>query len=203
MPCPHKFAKDLNLDKLTFAPTTLIIGTFNPGWDNLGNYAPWFYGRTQNNYFWEILPKLYGQAPLRQAAPPAWKAFCQTYRIALTDLIAGIDDADIDNVNHVNLLKSYRDDAIARHFKQICWVNVVNLLQQHSSITNVYLTRQVNTTFWRQPWQPVEAYCRAQGIKSDTLLTPSASARFQMPKTEKLSLGEFLLSRWRQDWHEI
>lgn len=28
MPCPHKFQNYLNLDKLTFGPTTLIIGVF-------------------------------------------------------------------------------------------------------------------------------------------------------------------------------
>jgi hypothetical protein len=54
MPCPHKFQKCLNLDKLDFAPETLIVGTFNPAWPE-DNYAEWFYGRTGNNYFWDVL----------------------------------------------------------------------------------------------------------------------------------------------------
>ncbi|WP_411726187.1 hypothetical protein [Methyloglobulus sp.] len=42
MACIHKFASDLNLEQIDFEPTTLIVGTFNPGWDNLGNYAHGF-----------------------------------------------------------------------------------------------------------------------------------------------------------------
>jgi len=57
MACNHKFKKYLKLEKLDFIPETLIVGTFNPAWP-AGNYAEWFYGRTSNNYFWEVLPNL-------------------------------------------------------------------------------------------------------------------------------------------------
>lgn len=47
MPCNHKFQEDLNLERLDFKPTTLIVGTFNPEWPD-GNQAQWFYGRTHD-----------------------------------------------------------------------------------------------------------------------------------------------------------
>jgi hypothetical protein len=196
MPCLHKFFQDLNLERIDFQPTILIVGTFNPGWDDLGNSAPWFYGRTRNNYFWEVLPRLYGGKSLRQAAPAEWKAFCKQYQIALTDLIASIDDADSNNPTHVGYLKNYRDDSIARHFKDFIFVDIPNLLVNKPTITQVYLTRNINDPFWRRLWQPVNDYCLQHDVKNQTLLTPSGSARFQMPKHPKISLGDFIYEQW-------
>lgn len=200
MPCLHKFAKDLHLGCIDFKPTTLIVGTFNPAWGNLGNTAEWFYGRTRNNYFWEVLPKLYGEPSLRQGSPAEWKMFCRKYRVALTDLIAGIDDANSNNPAHVEFLKNYRDDLITRHFKCFTFVDIPNLLAKQPTITHVYLTRRISDPFWRRLWQPVEDYCQHRGIKSQTLLTSSGSARFQIPKGIKISLGEFIFEQWQQQW---
>lgn len=201
MPCVHKFAKDLQLEHIDFQPATLIVGTFNPGWDHLGNTAEWFYGRTRNNYFWDVLPKLYGEKPLRQGTPSEWKAFCCQYKIALTDLIGCINDADHDNPAHTEHLKNYRDDLIAKHFKAFTFVDLPSLLTQHPSIKQVYLTRSINDAFWRQRWQPVEAYCQNHEISCKTLLTPSGGARFRMPKGVKLSLGDFIFEQWQNNWY--
>jgi hypothetical protein len=203
MPCIHKFAKDLHLARIDFQPVALIIGTFNPGWDNLGNTAEWFYGRTRNNYFWDVLPRLYSETPLRQSSPAEWKAFCKQYRIALTDLIASIDDADSNNPAHVGYLKNYRDDLIARHCKCINLVNIPSLLAKHPTIRHVYLTRSIADPFWRRLWQPIEDFCQYQEIKTQTLLTPSGSARFQIPKGAKISLGDFIFEQWQQQWHYL
>jgi len=200
MTCLHKFSKDLSLERIDFQPTTLIVGTFNPGWDNLGNRALWFYGRTRNNYFWDVLPRLYGEQPLRQATPTEWKALCKQHRIALTDLIASIDDADSNNPTHIGYLKNYRDDLIALQFKQFTFVDIPNLLARHPTITQVYLTRSINDPFWRQLWQPVNDYCRQHDIKAQTLLTPSGSARFQKPKGDNISLGDFIFGQWQNNW---
>lgn len=200
MPCLHKFITDLNLERLDFKPTTLIVGTFNPAWDNLGNYAQWFYGRTRNNYFWDVLPRLYGESPLRQTSPTEWKAFCSTYRIALTDLIASIDDADTNNPGHIDSLKNYRDDLIARHFRQFTFVDLSKLLTQHPTVKHVYLTRSINDAFWRQRWQAIEAYCQNNEIDCKTLLTPSGGARFRIPKGAKNSLDDFIFNQWQSKW---
>ena len=201
MPCRHKFITDLHLKRLDFEPATLIVGTFNPDWDNLSNYAQWFYGRTRNNYFWDVLPRLYGEQPLRQAAPSEWKAFCRRHRIALTDLIASIDDADSNNADHIESLKNYRDDLIARQFHQFSFVDLLDLLVKHNSINQVYLTRSINDAFWGQRWQAIQAYCQTHEISCNTLLTPSGGARFRMPKGVNMSLGDFIFEQWHNNWH--
>ena len=203
MACIHKFASNLDLEQLDFAPTTLIVGTFNPGWDNLGNYAPWFYGRTNNNYFWDALPRLYENTSLRQASVTEWKAFCNRNRIALTDLIFSIDDADDNNSDHIAYLSSYRDDLIAKYFKRFTHIDIPDILAKHKTIKHVYLTRSSNETFWRQRWQPIDNYCEKHGIKAKPLLTPSGGARFQMPKDQQLTLRDFIFQQWQNSWHSI
>ena len=203
MACIHKFAEDLKLDRLTFEPTTLIIGTFNPGWDNLGNYAPWFYGRTNNNFFWDVLPRLYENADLRKATHNDWKAFCNRHNIALTDLILSIGDAESGNQQHIQHLKNYRDDAIAKHFREFTLVNIIEILESHPSIKHVYLTRQISAGFWRQKWLPIAHYCNGHGISAQALLTPSGSARFQMPKLTDIALRDFIFKEWQNSWHHL
>ena len=200
VPCPHKFADYLYLDRLDFSPATLIVGTFNPGWDNLGNYAQWFYGRTQNNYFWDVLPRLYAQPSLKQASAAEWKAFCRTHRIALTDLIYSIEDADHDNPEHVRQLKSYRDDILINYFKRINWVDIPRILEDHPGIERVFLTRS-SSSKWRQQWRKVENYCCIRHIHCRALLTPSGGARFQLPKSAAVTLGEYILGQWRLNWN--
>lgn len=206
MACTHKFQSDLELSKLDFLPTTLIVGTFNPSWP-ASNCAEWFYGRTQNNHFWEVLPRLYQEPSLISASPAAWKAFCQRHLIAITDLIASIEDADSENQEHHNWLKDYSDTKLAQKFKEHQWVCIKSLLQQHPSIRNVYFTRGVGAAFWRQRWQPVAEYAATHGIHCRTLLTPSGNARFQFSAAYKqehpvASLADFILSRWQEHWHE-
>lgn len=203
MACIHRFVDDLMLEAIDFQATTLIVGTFNPGWNNLGNYAPWFYGRTRNNYFWEVLPRLYGELSLRQASPAEWWAFCHRHQIALTDLIASINDADANNPDHIGYLKNYRDDLIAKRFESFNTVDLPALLAKQHTITQVYLTRRVNHRFWQQLWQPAQDYCQQHGIKHQTLITPSASARFQLPKNQHISLGDFILAEWQASWHSV
>lgn len=203
MACLHKFTDDLSLERLSFQPNTLIIGTFNPGWDKLNNTATWFYGRTRNNYFWDVLPRVYGHHDLRLANHRDWKAFCKQHRIALTDLIHSIDDADENSPNHIAYLSSYRDDLIAKHFKRFTYVDIARILAKYDTIKHVYLTRSISDPFWRQRWQPVNEYCASQGIKMQSLLTPSGGARFQMPKDEKMNLRDFILREWQNRWHLI
>lgn len=142
MPCLHKFQEYLNLERIDFQPTTLVVGTFNPAWP-AGNDAEWFYGRVSNNYFWDVLPRLYEHGlNLRWATPANWKAFCSQYGIALTDIITCINDADERVEAHRDLLGKYVDTAIAKTFHEFTFTNIVGLLQQHPTIKYVYLIRQ-------------------------------------------------------------
>lgn len=203
MACLHKFAAGLNLERLDFEPATLIVGTFNPGWDKLHNEASWFYGRTRNNYFWEVLPRLYGLASLRRAPAGEWKAFCRQYRLALTDLIYSIEDACDNNPDHLAYIGSYRDDLIARHFKAVTPVDIPGILCRHPAISNVYITRSIGGRFWRRLWRPAGDFCQDHKIQTQTLLTPSGGARFKMPKNSKIGLGDFIFEKWQEKWHTV
>lgn len=207
MPCTHKFQEYLNLHLLDFVPTTLIIGTFNPSWGN-GNQAEWFYGRTGNNYFWDVLPRLYNpELNLRNSTAVEWKEFCKNNCIALTDLIDTIVDADQDNEEHRNLIAGYKDSEIAANFHQFILTDVVELLQRNPTIRHVYLTRQLGIALFDTQWTQIVDYCQTNNITHASLLTPSASARFQMGDYAALHpniqnpLRNFIFDKWSESWH--
>jgi hypothetical protein len=203
MACIHKFHNWLDLERINFQPTTLIIGTFNPGWNNINNNATWFYGRTRNNYFWDILPRIYEDINLRHDNHLEWKAFCVRNQIAITDLLKSIDDADEENQTHINSISNYKDSDISNLFQQFTPVNIVNILQNHPSITNVYLTRQLGNIFWDNLWNNIVNHFVNDNLNFQTLLTPSASARFQMNSDTDISLRDFIYNNWQNSWHQI
>jgi len=209
MTCNHKFIEYLNLENLDFEPTTLIVGTFNPEWP-AGNQAEWFYGRTHNlhgqvnNNFWDVLPRLYGEESLINGTPEEWKAFCKRNKIALTDLITSIDDADEQNPIHQNKLGGYADNVIANDFNEYTFTDIVGLLQNHPTIENVYLTRGTGP-FWNNLWNPINNYCNVNNKHCRKLLTPSKNARFSMfahnrqnPNNQFTmdNLNDFILMKW-------
>lgn len=212
MPCNHKFQDYLNLENLSFEPTTLIIGTFNPSWPE-GNNAEWFYGRThdefgnQNNNFWDVLPRVYGEPSLINATPLEWKQFCERRRIAITDLISTIDDANQDNNNHVNLMRGFADDDIASNFFDFELVNIVRLLRNYPTIVNIYITRGISEAFWRNKLYSVKNYCAANTLILKSVITPSGFAYLQQGRynnqnpDNRLNLPDYILMRWQEQWH--
>ncbi len=206
MPCPHKFQQYLNLDNLDFEPTTLIVGTFNPSWPEENN-AEWFYGRT-GNYFWEVLPRIYGEQSLREHGPNEWKLFCRRNRIAITDLITCIQDADRQNNNHHNYLANFSDRNIAEKFNDHTVTDIVGVMQRNPTINNVYLTKGDSESFWKRLWDSVKAYCEENQKRHRTLLTPSGYAGFQMnrfnrqhPDNPATSTADLIFKRWQEVWH--
>ena len=128
MACQHKFYSYLQLQRLTdFEPEIIIIGTFNPELPK-DNYSEWFYGRTDNNYFWDLLPKMFGDEGLRNRAHTDWKKYCKRKKIALTDLLSGINDADFTNEAHIKVLSKYTDSDLATRFKDQIPNQVIPLL---------------------------------------------------------------------------
>ncbi len=187
--------------------TTLIVGTFNPEWP-ANNTAEWFYGRTADSCFWDVLPRLYAEASLIGAGANDWQQFCKHKQIAFTDLISCIEDAEPDNADHVKMLGGFSDKAIEHNFDDFSYVNIVQLLQRHSSIKNVYLTRGVTDAFWRHLWNPVAHYCSVNGMHERKLLAPSQEAAYhhgaynkQYPESPIEKLEDYILLRWRQEWH--
>lgn len=212
MPCKHKFFEDLNLVNLNFEPTTLIVGTFNPAWP-ANNQSQWFYGRTRNNYFWDVLPALYQQPGLRNIPaankPLNWKLFCQTHKIAITDLIGSVNDADELNNEHQTFLGDYSDSNIAGRFNDFELTNVIALLKKYHSIQSVYLTTRAQIPFFNEIWNAIETYCSENNIRCRRLLTPSGSARYQIPTSYVPQfpvyngfLANYILENWHQEWHE-
>ena len=148
MACRHKLKSYLKLERLDFEPTTLIVVTFNPSWPE-GNNAEWFYGRThdehgnQNNNFWDVLPRLYGEPSLINSNHIGWKQFCHNKQIAITDIIQSIDDADNQIPAHVTIMGGYSDEDIENNFYDFELTNLVRLVRTHPTITNVYVTRSL------------------------------------------------------------
>jgi len=113
MACNHKFLNDLQLQYVDWKPKTLFIGTFNPEWQECeNNYAQWFYGRTNRNEFWCILPGTFGQPSLLEGNRLLWINFCRQNKIAITDILSSID-VDVNNHNHLNAICRFKDEDIA------------------------------------------------------------------------------------------
>ncbi|RYC70026.1 hypothetical protein [Spirosoma sordidisoli] len=207
MPCLHKFHNYLNLQRIDFAPNTLLVGTFNPAWP-AGNAAEWLYGRVGNNYCWDVLPRLHDAGlNLRWQPPEVWKAFCSQYGIALTDIIFCINDADQENEQHRQILGSYQDAKIAEHFHDFTLTDIVGLLREHPTIQNVYLTRLQGIALFDQQWAEVEAYGEQHGLHVRNLRTPSKNARFHMRQFRQEfpnmpePLRNFIHWSWAEQWH--
>lgn len=207
MPCRHKFYSELNLAHLDYEPETLIVGTFSPEWPE-DNTAEWFYGRTDESLFWDVLPGVYGAAPMRNSSADEWRQFCRARKIALTDLISEIEDAEAVNKKHQKMLGGFSDKAIMHNFDDFAFTNIVGLLQQQGSIRNIYLTRGITEAFWRHLWSPVMRYANAQGVHERILLTPDESASYQYeahnaahPHASLPSLADYLVMRWKEVWH--
>lgn len=207
MACEHKFQSYLHLEKTDFEPTTLIVGTFNAAWPDRDN-AKWFYDSNATNRFWEVLPRVYGEPSLINATAAEWKQFCRSKQIAVTSLISSIDDAEPGNKSHVSMLAGLSDKAIAYNFDDFNFVDIVQLLRRNPTIKNVYLTRGVTEAFWRHLWNPVMHYCNHNKLHERRLLTPSAEAEEQQavynnqnPGNQILLLDDYILMKWKQEWH--
>lgn len=204
MPCPHRFYDDLNLSYVTWQPTTLIVGTFNPSW-NYDNDAKWFYGRTNNNYFWDVLPRLFNEASLIEKSKVDWIAFCKANSIAITDLISSAKDADESNESHRKLIQSFSDKKLEDNF-DLEWNDVSQIISQFPSITSLLFTRRSTTGKIGLRWLTIVTENKNRISKIGTLLTPSPYARFQFTKQErklnpKWTLQDFIFHDWEKVFH--
>jgi hypothetical protein len=200
MSCIHKFYghRFHQTDVFGLLPqweaNTLIIGTFNPS--NLfhpTNDALYFYGRT-SNYFWDILPLFAGETSIEKNNPDRQKIFLEKNKIALTDLLISIDDAEVNNSEHLSSIQTVQDREIER-FRQFTWnTNQIQLFIDKNNIEAVYFTFLSNqfkncqdqNTFEFQT-RIIENYCRTKGIFTSRLFTPSGQGlRAGKPRQNKL-----------------
>lgn len=207
MACHHKFEQELKLEKIDYAPLTLIVGTFNPG-PPIPNPAKWFYDLPVTNYFWDVLPRLYGSPSLASATPEEWRQCCAENKIAITDLISSIDDVDQDNPQHIKAFAGFSDKALEYNFDGFNYTNIVQLLQKHPSIKNVYFTHGITDAFWRYLWNPVMHYCHKNQLHERRLITPSDEIKYQHeayntnnPENKITLIEDYILMRWREEWN--
>jgi hypothetical protein len=200
MACNHKFKSDLNISYAKdWLPETLIVGTFNPEWTD-NNSAQWFYGRVENNFFWSVLPQIYGEKSMLCKDVKDWKRFCQNNKIALTDLIECITTANYDE--HKNIISGFSDKAIEDNFKinDLKTVKIIEIIKSNPTIKNVYFTRGANQGLWKKLWQPIKKHCNENKINCIELLTPSGYAFYQFNKAERMkydSLSSFITAKWK------
>jgi len=198
MPCLHKFSEDLQLGYVDWKPLTLFIGTFNPEWGECDNNAQWFYGRTQRNDFWCILPTLYGQHSLTNGNRLSWIEFCRKNRIAITDIISSIE-ADVNNANHREVICKFKDDAIADF--EVSINNITAILDKFPSIKQICITRQSLNDFWEECFLETLEYIQLNQNRQITLRllrSPSRGARRGVIG----NFCQFIAQRWLQQGFE-
>lgn len=207
MPCRHKFINNLSCTNIDYQPKILIIGTFNPEWPT-DNYANWFYGRTNNNYFWETLPRMFNEDSLLKLNHIAWKKFCALKKIIITDLISSINDANEDNLTHFEIISKFRDIEFAKHFNGFEMTNILGILENNPSIEKVFFTRNSGVELFDNQIEIIREFCTNNNIYFSHLLTPSKNARFQMrgwnPQTPDLerNLSNFIYEKWLNKWNQ-
>jgi len=158
----HKF-----LDKYPMAGKKIvIIGTFNP--DVEDNKAEFFYGRSRN-YFWNLLPKVFGYEPLKEKDVEEKIKFLNDNDIELTDLIyeVDIDDDKLGNYSDENLKNAVKWNT----------ENIINILKKGNT-KEVYFTRKTfkNIENIKNEIEKIKSFCEKNNIKFGYLPTP---ARFE------------------------
>lgn len=201
----HKFIKNLCCMNINYQPEILIIGTFNPEWP-ADNYASWFYGRTNNNYFWETLPRMFNESSLRNLNHISWKKFCALKKIVLTDLISSIHDANEDNPTHFEIISKFKETEFAEYFNGFEMTNILGILENNPSIEKVFFTRNPGVELFDAQIEIIRGFCNNNNIYFSHLLTPSKNVRFQMkgrnPQTPGLerNLSNFIYEKWLNKW---
>lgn len=193
MACEHKFINDLQLQYVNWKPKTLFIGTFNPEWlECENNIAQWFYGRTQRNEFWNILPITFGQPSLLEANRLAWINFCREKEIAITDILSSIE-ADKNNSCHLTAICKFKDDEIANF--DVTVNSIPTILDKFPTIIQICITRMTLSEFWEDCFMDTFQYIQMhpeRNLRLKYLRSPSRGAR----RGVRGNFGEFISQRW-------
>jgi hypothetical protein len=183
MPCNHKFLNhNFHYENSLFPnwnAETLIIGTFNPSNDfHSENTANYYYGRSK--YFWKLLPIFNGRVPILENEIDNQREFLVNNKIALTDLLISINDANVENQIHINRIKTVKDIDIEL-FNDFTW-NTDNIKEfiVKNNIQQVYFTflsniNKQNVLFNTFEFQTrlIESFCLSRNISTYRLHTPS------------------------------
>lgn len=199
MSCKHKFYNDLDLSYVDYNPELLLVGTFNPAWPK-ANYAQWFYGRTDANYFWDVLPRMFEGKSLLTENPSEWKAFCKRNKIAITDLIKEVTCFNPLQTEDKAILATYGDAQLLKYQEHFKYNSIAALKIKYPSIKHILFTRKLDSN-----WKTVWASC---GINDRTeineLFTPSRYSSYATSKWRKeqgydkpMSIPDFIIGNWK------
>ena len=198
----HKFIADLQLQYVDWEVKTIFIGTFNPDWKECANNnATWFYGRTQRNEFWEILPLIHKQPSLIDGDRNSWIEFCRKNKIAITDILSRINDADPESNEHRNIICKFKDDAFEDF--EVRNNNIPAILENFPSIKQICITRQEPLPdFWEECFMHMFQYIEdnpEREIHVKYLRSPSRGARRGVVG----NFSNFIANRWMQQGYLI
>lgn len=200
MPCIHRFLGKY-IDNSLFPNWDydyLFIGTFNPGWTfEKGQNAKYFYGRTRNNYFWDLVPEIWDGVKMRKMDFKRWEDFLKKNRIGVTDIIKKIIDADYTNSIHVEKLFKKTDTGLVT-FKKICWNTdeIITRIISKEKLKAIFFTNQKSPDIIEAEIREIEQVAIQNKIPFVRLVTPSSGARFRFPKGAKLY--PTLFSEWQR-----
>jgi len=201
MPCSHKFFGHRHhlANENGLLPNwdvdTLIIGTFNPSNEWVANNpANYFYGRSR--YFWKVLPRFACGDAINNNDVTNQLDFLQTNRIGLTDLLISINDANIDNVEHLNWVRTYLDNDLF-NFEEFTWntVNIIRFIQQ-KKVKAVYFTKMGNGAPFGSQMEIIEAFCNMHNIPI------LQNFRIHTPTGQGLGAGTPRVNRLTHRWFE-
>jgi len=202
MSCDHRFLSKYREGSLlpNWKYNTLIIGTFNPSWDTPNNDADYFYSRSRN-YFWYVLPNLHHTESLLSSNTSQKESFLKTNKVGLTDLIKSIKDANENNKDHYCLIKTMRDQDLAK-FKDFGFntdeiIKVIN----EDKVTRVFITNLNSPKIFEKEINRIEKCCKDKEVVFARLLTPSPGARFKLGKGVKIKEG--LFKYWDKYFNQI
>ncbi len=216
MTCPNKFLDDVGLDRLTFDPRILVIGTFTPDCIHR-EHVQWFHGamgegindHVGGDHFWSVLPRLYGERSLRfEGAELLWKDFCNEHRIALTDLILGIEDFELSDDPDLENVCSCSEQIHSNAFLKLQLNDILALLAKYPSIGYVYFTGNPDNKYWKKICKPISEYCKANKIYYAGLTAPSEVSisrqkvyNSRIHPDAPVQLDEYILRSWKDKWH--
>lgn len=205
--CRHKFYDDLNLNYVDWNVETLFVGTFNPGCcEKEENNAEWFYGRTENNMFWDTLGFIYSGNPDLggKGNPEVWKNFCREHKLAVTDLIKEVKNLDLSKgPDRSDLCKGFSDTKLECFIRnnKVVPTEVEKLVSNSHKFPNlksVCLTRKSLNKHWRTLWNPVNIVCEKQDLYISNLTTPGRYNFYQFRNGNQRT-PENLAKYWREN----
>lgn len=199
------------LDTIPYEPEVMFIGTFNPDIPNAIAdffYGRNYFWPAIKNLFIHNNVNLLSRRMLPIGDPPAILdptldqvfALCTRLKFTFADMISGVlhhnnpqykflaNDHVLFNNNEYNLIQDGRNRNIwglaqLNAMGQVNWntQNIIKYLCEHSTIKQIYLTRQPNG-IWAIPWNTIINHLCVKGRNNTNIYTPAGSGLVGVPR---------------------